>query len=149
MGIVGTRRITSYGKQVTEQIATLLARNGITVVSGLARGVDGVAHQAALAAGGRTIAVLGSGVDQIYPPEHRGLAEKIEHSGVVMSDYAPGTPPEAVNFPPRNRIISGISGATVVIEAGETSGALITASFAAEQGKEVFAVPGGILFTPE
>jgi DNA processing protein len=148
VGIVGTRRITSYGRQVTEQISTLLARNGITVVSGLARGVDGIAHQAALAAGGRTIAVLGSGVDQIYPPEHRSLAEKIAQAGAVMSDYAPGTPPEAVNFPPRNRIISGLTGATVVIEAGETSGALITASFAAEQGKEVFAVPGGI-YSPQ
>lgn len=148
VAIVGTRRITSYGRQVTEQIATLLARNGITVVSGLARGVDGVAHQAALAVGGRTLAVLGSGVDQIYPPEHRTLADKIMKAGAVISDYAPGTPPEAANFPPRNRIISGLSGAVVVIEAGDTSGALITATFAADQGKEVFAVPGGI-YSPQ
>jgi DNA processing protein len=148
VAIVGTRRVTSYGRQVTEQIATLLARNGVTVVSGLARGVDGVAHQAALSSGGRTLAVLGSGVDQIYPPEHRSLADKIEENGAIISDYAPGTPPESANFPPRNRIISGLSGAVVVVEAGDTSGALITASFAAEQGKEVFAVPGGI-YSPQ
>jgi DNA processing protein len=148
VAIVGTRRVTSYGRQVTEQIATLLARNGVTVVSGLARGVDGVAHQAALSTGGRTLAVLGSGVDQIYPPEHRSLAEKIEENGAIISDYAPGTPPESANFPPRNRIISGLAGAVVVVEAGDTSGALITASFAAEQGKEVFAVPGGI-YSPQ
>jgi DNA processing protein len=116
----------------------------VTVVSGLARGVDAIAHQAALKAGGRTLAVLGSGVDKIYPPEHRGLAEKIYEQGAVLSDYAPGTPPESANFPPRNRIISGLSMAIVVIEAGETSGALITAEFAVDQGREVFAVPGPI-----
>lgn len=148
VAVVGTRRITSYGRQVTEQLATLLARNGITVVSGLARGVDAVAHQASLAAGGRTLAVLGSGIDQIYPPEHRPLAEKITSAGALISDYAPGTPPEAANFPPRNRIISGLAAAVVVVEAGESSGALITASFAAEQGREVFAVPGGI-YSPQ
>jgi DNA processing protein len=117
----------------------------MTVISGLARGVDAVAHQTSLKAGGRTIAVLGSGVDKIYPPEHRGLAEQMIERGAIMSDYAPGTPPEASNFPPRNRIISGLSLAVVVVEAGETSGALITAEFAAEQGREVFAVPGSIL----
>jgi DNA processing protein len=148
VAIVGTRRVTSYGRQVTEQVATFLARNGITVISGLARGVDGIAHQAALTANGRTIAVLGSGVDQIYPPEHRPLAERMASAGAVISDYAPGTPPDAANFPPRNRIISGLASAVVVIEAGETSGALITAAFAAEQGKEVFAVPGGI-YSPQ
>ncbi len=144
VAVVGTRRVTSYGRQVTEQVSTYLARNGMTVVSGLARGVDGVAHQTTLTNGGRTIAVLGSGLDQIYPPEHRQLAEKIIENGAVISDYHPGTPPDASNFPPRNRIISGLSLATVVVEAGETSGALITATFAAEQGREVFAVPGPI-----
>jgi DNA processing protein len=144
VAIVGTRRVTSYGRQVTEQVSTYLARNGLTVVSGLARGVDGVAHQTTLANNGRTIAVLGSGIDQVYPPEQRQLAEKIIENGAVISDYHPGTPPDAGNFPPRNRIISGLSMATVVIEAGETSGALITATFAAEQGREVFAVPGPI-----
>ncbi len=145
VAIVGTRRVTPYGRQITEELASYLAGNGITVVSGLARGVDAIAHQAALKAGGRTIGVLGSGVDTIYPPEHRQLAERMAESGAVISDYAPGTPPEASNFPPRNRIISGLSLAVVVIEAGETSGALITAEFAAEQGREVFAVPGSIL----
>jgi len=144
VGIVGTRRLTSYGRQVTQEVAGTLARNGITVVSGLARGIDAVAHQAALAAGGRTLAVLGCGVDQIYPPEHRSLAEQIMAHGALISDYAPGTPPDAANFPPRNRIISGLSRAVVVIEAGEQSGALITAAFAADQGREVFAVPGSI-----
>lgn len=148
VAIVGTRRVTAYGRQVTEQVCTYLARNGLTVVSGLARGVDGIAHQTTLANGGRTIAVLGSGVDDIYPPEHRQLAEKIIENGAVISDYAPGTPPDASNFPPRNRIISGLSMASVVVEAGETSGALITATFAAEQGREVFAVPGPI-FAPQ
>jgi DNA processing protein len=144
VALVGTRRVTSYGRQVTEQLATYLARNGITVVSGLARGVDGTAHQAVLNNGGRTIAILGSGLDQIYPPEHRALAEKIIENGAIISDYFPDTPPDAANFPPRNRIIAGLSLATVVIEAGEKSGALITATFAAEQGREVFAVPGPI-----
>ncbi|HEY3310790.1 MAG TPA: DNA-processing protein DprA [Anaerolineales bacterium] len=144
VGIVGTRAVTSYGRQVTEELATVLAQNGVTVVSGLARGVDAVAHNAALKAGGRTLAVLGSGLDRIYPPENRQLAEKIFAHGAVISDYPPGTPPDAANFPPRNRIISGLSMAVVVVEAGETSGALITAEFAAEQGRDVFAVPGMI-----
>ena len=145
VAIVGTRRITPYGRQITEELAAYLAANRITVISGLARGVDAMAHQTALKAGGRTIGVLGSGVDKIYPPEHRALAEKMTEHGAIISDYAPGTPPDASNFPPRNRIISGLSLAVVVIEAGETSGALITAEFAAEQGREVFAVPGSIL----
>jgi DNA processing protein len=144
VAIVGTRRITAYGRQVAEEVAGLLAAKGVTVVSGLARGVDGVAHTSALRGGGRTLAVLGCGVDQIYPPEHRTLSERVVASGALISDYAPGTPPDGVNFPPRNRIISGLSLAVVVIEAGETSGALITAKFAAEQGREVFAVPGYI-----
>jgi DNA processing protein len=144
VAVVGTRRITNYGRQVTEELAACLAQNGVTLVSGLARGVDAVAHQAVLNAGGRTLAVLGSGIDRIYPPEHRRLAETLIQQGALISDYPPGAPPEASNFPPRNRIISGLSMAVVVVEAGETSGALITASFAAEQGRDVFAVPGGI-----
>jgi DNA processing protein len=145
VAIVGTRRVTPYGRQITEELSAFLAANGITVVSGLARGVDAIAHQTALKAGGRTIGVLGSGVDKIYPPEHRTLAEEMMRCGAIVSDYAPGTPPDALNFPPRNRIISGLSLAVVVVEAGETSGALITAEFAAEQGREIFAVPGSIL----
>lgn len=145
VAIVGTRNVTAYGKQITRDTAEYLAQNGVTVVSGLARGVDGLAHHAAIEAGGRTIAVLGSGVDVIYPPEHRHLAELIEQHGAILSDYAPGTKPDGINFPPRNRIISGLSRATVVIEAGEKSGALITAKFAVEQNREVFAVPGSVL----
>lgn len=145
VAIVGTRRITPYGRQVAEELAGCLARSGVTVVSGLARGVDAAAHAAALHAGGRTLAVLGSGVDRVYPPEHRALSGQIQARGALLSDYAPGTAPDAGNFPPRNRIIAGLSMATVVVEAGQESGALITAKFAAEQGREVFAVPGNIL----
>lgn len=144
VAVVGTRHVTSYGRQVAGELGRFLARNNITVISGLARGVDAVAHEAALAEGGRTLAVLGSGVDVIYPPEHRALAERIMANGALLSDYYPGTPPEGVNFPPRNRIISGLSTAVVIVEAGERSGALITAEFAATQGREVFAVPGSI-----
>jgi DNA processing protein len=145
VAVVGTRRISAYGRQVTERIATQLAQAGVTVVSGLARGIDGVAHKTALQAGGRTIAVLGCGVDRVYPPEHRTLATQIMEAGALISDYPPGTLPEASNFPPRNRIIAGLAMATVVVEAGNRSGALITADFAVEQGREVFAVPGNVL----
>lgn len=145
IAIVGTRNVTSYGRQLTKDTAAYLAGNGVTIVSGLARGVDAIAHQAALDIGGRTLAVLGSGVDVIYPPEHRKLAEKIIRQGALISDYFPGTQPEGANFPPRNRIISGLSRGTVVIEAGEKSGALITAKFSVDQGREVFAVPGSVL----
>jgi DNA processing protein len=148
IGIVGTRKITYYGKQVTDELSTRLAQHGVTVVSGLARGVDAVAHQAAVRAKGRTIAVLGSGVDVIYPPEHKTLAKQIEENGAILSDYPPGTQPDRINFPPRNRIISGLSRGVVVVEAGEKSGALITADFAADQGREVFAVPGPI-YSPQ
>ena len=144
VAIVGTRRATSYGRQIANETARTLVQNGVTIVSGLARGIDGVAHQAALDAGGRTIAVLGSGVNRIYPPEHRQLANRIIANGAIISDYPLGTEPEAYNFPPRNRIISGLSMATVVVEAGIRSGALITANFAAEQGSDVFAVPGPV-----
>jgi DNA processing protein len=145
VAVVGTRRVSAYGRQVADELAMFLSNNGVTVISGLARGVDAIAHQAALKAGGRTIGVLGCGVDRIYPPENSQLAEKMIVNGAILSDYAPGTPPDASNFPPRNRIISGLSMATVVVEAGQTSGALITAQFAADQGREVFAVPGNIL----
>jgi DNA processing protein len=139
VAIVGTRKVTSYGRQVTEELAMFLAANGVTVISGLARGVDAIAHATTL------IAVLGCGVDRIYPPENRDLAVQMMARGALISDYPVGTAPESSNFPPRNRIISGLSLAVIVIEAGETSGALITAEFAAEQGREVFAVPGNIL----
>ncbi len=145
VAIVGTRNVTKYGKQITQDTAAYLAGSGITVVSGLARGVDGIAHQAAIETGGRTFAVLGSGVDVIYPPEHRKLAREIIQHGAVISDYPPGTKPDGINFPPRNRIISGLSRGIVVVEAGERSGALITAKFALEQGRDVFAVPGSVL----
>ncbi len=144
VAIVGTRRMTVYGKQVADEIARSLANQGVTIVSGLARGVDAIAHQAALDSGGRTLAVLGSGVDLIYPPEHEKLAARVITQGAILSDYAPGTPPDSANFPPRNRIISALARAVIVVEAGESSGALITAAFAADQGREVFAVPGQI-----
>jgi len=145
VAMVGTRRVSAYGQQVARDVSTFLAGHGLTVVSGLARGVDALAHQHALKAGGRTIAVLGSGVDVIYPPEHRKLAQAIVENGAIISDYPLGTQPEGQNFPPRNRIISGLSLATIVVEAGQRSGALITANFAVEQGREVFAVPGNVL----
>jgi DNA processing protein len=144
VAIVGTRRFTVYGQNVTEELSQVMARHGISVISGLARGIDGIAHQSALAAGGRSIAVLGSGLDCIYPPEHKSLAEEISKNGALISDYPLGTPPDGSNFPPRNRIISGLSKAVIIIEAGVRSGALITAGYAADQGKDVFALPGKI-----
>ncbi len=142
VAIVGSRAATPYGVAVAERLAADLAARGVTVVSGLARGIDSAAHRGALRAGGRTIAVLGSGVDVIYPPENRRLARDIEASGALVSQFEPGTPPLAGYFPARNRVIAGLSLAVLVVEAAEKSGSLITAGLAAEMGREVLAVPG-------
>lgn len=144
IAVVGSRKASSYGLMAAETIARELSRFGITVISGMARGIDSRAHYGALKANGRTIAVLGCGLDIVYPPENDKLMEKIIHTGAAISEYLPGFPPKPQNFPARNRIISGISLGVVVIEAGENSGSLITADFALEQGREVFAVPGNI-----
>lgn len=144
VAVVGSRRASPAGRAVTEQLARELAGLGFTVVSGLARGVDAAAHRGALAAGGRTLAVLGCGIDQTYPPEHKKLRETIESHGAVLSECPMGAPPHPHHFPKRNRIISGLSLGVVVTEAAHESGSLITARLAAEQGREVFAVPGPV-----
>jgi DNA processing protein len=147
IAVVGTRRATAYGRQAAEKIAGELARAGVVIVSGLARGIDAVAHNAALAAGGRTLAVLGSGLDRIYPSEHKGLAQRVVGSGALISEFPLGEPPDAPNFPRRNRIVAGLARGTLVVEADRESGALITVDFALEQGRDVYSVPGSI-FSP-
>lgn len=144
VAVVGSRRATCYGLDMAKRLSCDLARRGITIVSGLARGIDSKAHLGALDAGGRTIAVLGCGVDVIYPGENKALMEKICESGAILSEYLPGTQPIPFHFPARNRIISGLSQGVIIVEASDRSGSLITADFALEQGREVFAVPGNI-----
>lgn len=144
LAIVGTRKATTYGRKVTERIAASMADAGVTVVSGLAHGIDAVAHQSAIESGGRTIAVLGNGIETVYPSENRKLAEAIVEHGAIITEYPVGMPPHATNFPARNRIISGLSLGVLVVEAPENSGSLHTANSAAEQGREVFAIPGNI-----
>jgi DNA processing protein len=145
LAVVGTRRPTIYGRQVTEEIVSDLARSKITIVSGLARGIDSVAHRAALDAGGKTIAVFASGLDIVYPGENAKLAQQIMEHGAVVSEYPLGIKPRPETFPLRNRIMSGLSLGVLVVEAGERSGALITAHQAVEQNRDVFAIPGSIL----
>ncbi len=144
VAVVGSRMASTYGRFTTERLCRELAMKGITVVSGMARGIDSAAHAGAIAGKGRTIAVLGSGIDIIYPPENRKLFEKIAENGAVITEFPFSTQPAAFNFPARNRIISGLSLGVVVVEANEKSGSLITARVALEQGREVFAVPGNI-----
>jgi DNA processing protein len=145
LAVVGTRRASVYGKQVTEEIVTDLAQSKITIVSGLAKGIDTIAHKSALSAGGRSLAVFACGLDMVYPSENTKLARSIIDQGALISEYPLGTRPRAENFPRRNRILSGLSLGVLLTEAGETSGALITAHMALEQNREVFAIPGSIL----
>lgn len=144
VAIVGSRKTSSYGRAMTERVSQELATRGVTIVSGMARGIDSVAHQGAISAGGRTIAVLGCGVDVVYPPENRNLFQDIIDHGAILSEFPMGSPPEGSHFPKRNRVISGLSVGVVVVEAGQRSGSLITANYALEQGRDVFAVPGNI-----
>ena len=144
VAMVGTRRATVYGRDVAQRLARDLAGAGMTVVSGLAKGIDTHAHRGALAGGGRTIAVLGHGIDTVYPFDNRRLAQEVVERGALISDYPLGMGPIAENFPPRNRIISGLAAGVVVVEADHDSGALITSRFALEQGRDVFAVPGPV-----
>ncbi len=148
VAVVGTRRPTAYGRQVAADLAAGLARAGVTVVSGLARGVDAVAHRAALEAGGTTVGVLACGLDMVYPPEHAPLARQVMEAGALVSDYPLGTQPRSEYFFRRNRIMSGLSLGVLVVEGDMTSGALITAKWAVEQGRDVFAVPGPV-YSPQ
>jgi len=144
VAIVGSRHCSAYGRRIADRLAFDLARAGFTIISGLARGIDGAAHQGALRAGGRTIAVVANGLARIYPPEHADLALQVQANGAILSEAQMQMEPLPGMFPPRNRIISGMSRAVVLVEAAEKSGALITATHAAEQGREVFAVPGPV-----
>jgi DNA processing protein len=144
ISIVGSRKTTPYGRWFTEKVSQELARHGLTIVSGMARGIDSLAHWGAISGGGRTIAVLGCGVDVIYPSENRNLFAKMIDRGAILSEFPMGSPPEGGHFPRRNRIISGLSLGVVVVQASEKSGSLITAGYALEQGREVFAVPGNV-----
>jgi DNA processing protein len=144
VAIVGSRKTSPYGRWFTEKIGQDLANHGVTIVSGMARGIDSVAHQGALQGGGRTIAVLGCGIDVIYPSENRNLFYQIVEHGAVLSEFPMGSPPEGGHFPRRNRIISGLSIGVVIVQASAGSGSLITAGYALEQGREVFAVPGNV-----
>lgn len=144
VAVIGSRRCTRYGRNVARTLACDFVRSGVAVVSGLARGIDGEAHKGALEAGGVTMAVLGNGPDLCYPPEHRKLAESISRTGVLISEYPPGTQPAKYRFPERNRLISGFSRGVVVVEAGRRSGTMITVNAALDQGRDVFAVPGEV-----
>ena len=144
VGIVGTRNPTTYGKQVTLKLTSELVEQGLVIASGLALGIDTIAHQTAIDNGGKTIAVLGSGIDRLYPKSNSDLAERVCDHGALVSEFLMGTTPESYNFPRRNRIISGLSAGVVVIEGTEKSGSLITAHYALQQGRDVFAVPGSI-----
>jgi len=144
ISIVGSRKTSPYGRWFTERVSRELVQQGVTIVSGMARGIDSVAHQGAISEGGRTIAVLGCGVDIVYPRENRKLFEQVIDHGAVVSEFPMESPPEAGHFPKRNRIISGLSLGVVVVQAGKDSGSLITANYALEQGRDVFAVPGNV-----
>ena len=147
VAVVGTRNATSYGREACASLVAALASSGVTIVSGMARGIDAIAHRTALEAGGRTVGVMASGLDMVYPPEHRELARQVAASGVVVSEHPPGQRPSPQTFPRRNRILSGLTLGVLVVEAPHKSGAMWTVHWALEQGREVFAVPGSI-FSP-